>query len=289
MAASRDTAAPSRPIDGIFRALSDPTRARVVERLNRSPASVSELAALRHGPALLRRASRGSGRLRTGALAKERPGPDLSVCARTASSRKAGSPNSARCGSAASTSSTIISSNSRTRRNERNAAEGRPETRPRSRPGRRRAARVGVDRLDHARAPHEMVRAATLDVADCEIDLRPGGIFRTRDAFAGGRGFRESAATSTSPRSSGWCGPTRCSRAIAPHSSRSPQGRAAFFTAVLTLLPQGQKTRYVATVMHRDEADRKSHEDWASMMAGARCSTSSSNTRRQCKSQEHEK
>lgn len=32
------------PIDGIFRALADPTRRRVVERLNRSPASVSELA-----------------------------------------------------------------------------------------------------------------------------------------------------------------------------------------------------------------------------------------------------
>ncbi|MER8916796.1 metalloregulator ArsR/SmtB family transcription factor [Mesorhizobium sp. M0761] len=31
-------------IDGIFRALADPTRRRVVERLNRSPASVSELA-----------------------------------------------------------------------------------------------------------------------------------------------------------------------------------------------------------------------------------------------------
>ncbi|TPI21986.1 metalloregulator ArsR/SmtB family transcription factor [Mesorhizobium sp. B4-1-1] len=32
------------PIDGIFRALADPTRRGVVERLNRSPASVSELA-----------------------------------------------------------------------------------------------------------------------------------------------------------------------------------------------------------------------------------------------------
>ncbi|RUW57536.1 metalloregulator ArsR/SmtB family transcription factor [Mesorhizobium sp. M7A.F.Ca.US.008.03.1.1] len=42
---SLQTATPSpRPIDGIFRALSDPTRRRVVERLNRSPASVSELA-----------------------------------------------------------------------------------------------------------------------------------------------------------------------------------------------------------------------------------------------------
>ena len=39
------TANPCPPaIDGIFRALSDPTRRRVVERLNRSPASVSDLA-----------------------------------------------------------------------------------------------------------------------------------------------------------------------------------------------------------------------------------------------------
>jgi DNA-binding transcriptional ArsR family regulator len=36
---------PGRPIDGIFRALSDPTRRQVLERLSRSPASVSELAA----------------------------------------------------------------------------------------------------------------------------------------------------------------------------------------------------------------------------------------------------
>jgi DNA-binding transcriptional ArsR family regulator len=33
------------PIDGIFRALSDPTRRHVLERLGSSPASVSELAA----------------------------------------------------------------------------------------------------------------------------------------------------------------------------------------------------------------------------------------------------
>ncbi|MBA8901593.1 MULTISPECIES: metalloregulator ArsR/SmtB family transcription factor [unclassified Phyllobacterium] len=32
------------PIDAVFRALADPTRRHVIERLNRSPASVSELA-----------------------------------------------------------------------------------------------------------------------------------------------------------------------------------------------------------------------------------------------------
>jgi DNA-binding transcriptional ArsR family regulator len=37
-------AAALEPIDTVFRALSDPTRRRVLERLSRSPASVSELA-----------------------------------------------------------------------------------------------------------------------------------------------------------------------------------------------------------------------------------------------------
>jgi len=36
--------AAAESIDGVFRALSDPTRRRVLERLGRSPASVSELA-----------------------------------------------------------------------------------------------------------------------------------------------------------------------------------------------------------------------------------------------------
>ena len=34
----------AKPIDHVFRALSDPTRRHVLERLSRSPASVSELA-----------------------------------------------------------------------------------------------------------------------------------------------------------------------------------------------------------------------------------------------------
>lgn len=36
--------AATTPIDGVFRALSDPTRRRVLARLSRRPASVSELA-----------------------------------------------------------------------------------------------------------------------------------------------------------------------------------------------------------------------------------------------------
>src|SRR5918996_4312447 len=74
----------ARSIDGVFRALSDPTRRHVLERLNRSPASVSELAApfdmalpsfVQHlrvleGCGLVR--SRKTGRVRTYRLAPQR-------------------------------------------------------------------------------------------------------------------------------------------------------------------------------------------------------------------------
>lgn len=34
-----------------------------------------------------------------------------------------------------------------------------------------------------------------------------------------------------------------------------------FFTAILTLEPQGSGTRYTAIALHRDEAGRKKHEE----------------------------
>jgi DNA-binding transcriptional ArsR family regulator len=75
---------PSPPVDRVFRALSDPTRRRVLERLSRSPASVSELAEpfemalpsfvehlrVLEGSGLVR--SRKIGRVRTYHLAPER-------------------------------------------------------------------------------------------------------------------------------------------------------------------------------------------------------------------------
>jgi DNA-binding transcriptional ArsR family regulator len=74
----------TRPIDSVFRALSDPTRRDVLERLSRSPASVSDLAApfdmalpsfvehlrVLEGSGLVR--SRKTGRVRTYQLAPKR-------------------------------------------------------------------------------------------------------------------------------------------------------------------------------------------------------------------------
>jgi DNA-binding transcriptional ArsR family regulator len=84
MPAQAHANSPARPIDGVFRALSDPTRRQVLERLSRSPASASELASpfemalpsfLEHlkileGSGLVR--SRKKGRVRTYQLAPGR-------------------------------------------------------------------------------------------------------------------------------------------------------------------------------------------------------------------------
>ena len=44
MMAGSHVTSESRPVDDVFRALADPTRRHVLERLSRAPASVSELA-----------------------------------------------------------------------------------------------------------------------------------------------------------------------------------------------------------------------------------------------------
>ena len=78
------TVRPASPVEGIFRALSDPTRRHVLERLSARPASVSELAApyrmalpsfvehlrVLEQSGLVR--SRKSGRVRTYRIAAER-------------------------------------------------------------------------------------------------------------------------------------------------------------------------------------------------------------------------
>ena len=91
-------------------------------------------------------------------------------------------------------------------------------------------------------------------IADCEIDLRPGGVIRFVLRSPEGQEFPNIG----------------CYLDIVPNErlvwtdallpgyrpSESP-----FFTAVLTLEPQGSGTRYRAIAVHRDEAGRKKHEE----------------------------
>lgn len=97
---------------------------------------------------------------------------------------------------------------------------------------------------------------------DCEIDLRPGGLFRTVMRSPEGQEFPN----------------TGCFLEIVPHerlawtNSLEPGFRPANIdspelaacgkfplTAVITLETQGKGTRYTAIAMHKDEAGRNQH------------------------------
>ncbi len=89
---------------------------------------------------------------------------------------------------------------------------------------------------------------------ECEIDLRPGGMFRSVMRSPEGQEFPN----------------VGCYLEVVPNErliwtdALLPGYRPApepFMTAVLTLEPSGKGTRYVATAIHRDEAGRKKHEE----------------------------
>ena len=89
---------------------------------------------------------------------------------------------------------------------------------------------------------------------DCEIDLRPGGIFRTvmrspeGEEFPGVGCFLEVVPTER----------------LVWTDALLPGYRPAvkpFMTAIITLEPHGNGTRYTAMAMHQDEATRKQHEE----------------------------
>jgi uncharacterized protein YndB with AHSA1/START domain len=107
---------------------------------------------------------------------------------------------------------------------------------------------------------------------ECEIDLRPGGIFRTVMRSPEGEEsvnlccFLEIVAEKRLV----WTNALLPSFRPAPPPSVVP-----FITAEFTLQPDGRGTRYVARVMHRDEADRQKHvelgfhDGWGTVMEQA--------------------
>lgn len=91
------------------------------------------------------------------------------------------------------------------------------------------------------------------EITDCEIDLRPGGMFRF---------VMRSPEGADIPGLSCYLEVVPNQRlvwtdALQPGYRPSPE---PFFTAVLTLEPSGKGTKYTATAIHRDEAGRRQHE-----------------------------
>ena len=99
---------------------------------------------------------------------------------------------------------------------------------------------------------------------DCEVDLRPGGIFRFTMRSPEGKEFPH----------------TCCYLEVVPGTrlvwtdALLPGYRPAenpFFTALITFEARGAGTHYTATAIHRDEAGRKRHEDMGFFGGWGKC------------------
>jgi uncharacterized protein YndB with AHSA1/START domain len=92
-------------------------------------------------------------------------------------------------------------------------------------------------------------------VSDCEIDLRPGGIFRTTMRSPEGQEFPNVGCyLEVVPQER-----LVFTSVLLPGYRPAPSGDLPF-TAIITMEDQGAGTRYVATALHQDEAGRDKHK-----------------------------
>jgi uncharacterized protein YndB with AHSA1/START domain len=94
---------------------------------------------------------------------------------------------------------------------------------------------------------------------DCEIDLRPGGVFRT---------VMRSPEGQDHPNLGCYLEVVPCRKLVWTDAletgfrpSRQTPHLGFRFTAAIVLEPQGRGTRYTAIVMHSDEESRTKHDE----------------------------
>ena len=94
---------------------------------------------------------------------------------------------------------------------------------------------------------------------DCEIDLRPGGVFRTVMRSPEGRDFPNLGCylEIVPQRKLVWTDALEAGY----RPSRQDPHLSFRFTASVLLEPHGKWTKYTAIAMHGDEASRKKHDD----------------------------
>lgn len=93
---------------------------------------------------------------------------------------------------------------------------------------------------------------------ECEIDLRPGGMFRTLMRSPEGEEFPTIGCylEIVPPKRLVW------TMALGPgYRPMNSRPDVPLFTAVITLEPHGQGTKYTAVAMHLDEKGRRQHDE----------------------------
>jgi uncharacterized protein YndB with AHSA1/START domain len=97
---------------------------------------------------------------------------------------------------------------------------------------------------------------------DCEIDLRPGGIFRTVMRSPEGQEFPNVGCFLEVVENQRLAWTNVLAPGYRPSSRPSDDSCDAFaFTAVISLEPHGDGTKYTALVIHGDEESRRKHAE----------------------------
>lgn len=102
---------------------------------------------------------------------------------------------------------------------------------------------------------------APWSTVDSEVDLRPGGIFRTVMRSPEGEEFPNLGCFLEVVENRRLVWTNALGPGYRPTSRPDDEGCDSFaFVATLLLEPEGNRTRYIARVVHGDEASRKRHE-----------------------------
>ena len=96
--------------------------------------------------------------------------------------------------------------------------------------------------------------------ADCEIDLRPGGMFRTVMRSPKGKEYPNVGCYLEIVVNEKLVWTDALLPGYRP-SGKAVSGEDLVFTAMILLEPHGNGTKYTAIAMHKDNADRKKHEE----------------------------
>ena len=98
---------------------------------------------------------------------------------------------------------------------------------------------------------------------DCDIDLRPGGIFRTVMRSPEGQDFPNAGCYLEVVKHERLTWTNALEGSFRPASGAADQAACGglIFTAVISLEAHGKGTKYTALVMHSNEESRRKHAD----------------------------